>query len=52
MDEGAGLGHHVWGGQRAPRTRQLQGQAAAVQASLQVQAQRDLRVGQMPRQRL
>lgn len=52
MDEGAGVSHHVWGGQHAPWTRQLQGQAAAVQAGLQVQAQWDLRMGQMPCQHL
>lgn len=36
VDEGAGVGHHVGRGQQAPEAGQLQGQAAAVQARLQV----------------
>lgn len=44
------MGHHVGRGEQAPEAGQLQGQAAAVQARLQVQAQRDPRVDQVPRQ--
>lgn len=50
VDEGAGAGHHLRGGQQAPRAGQLQGQAAAVQARLQVHTQRDLLVDQVPGQ--
>lgn len=52
MNEGAGAGHHLWGGERAPEAGQLQSQAAAVQARLQVQTQWGLLVGQMPGQGL
>lgn len=52
MDERAGVGHHLRGGEQAPEAGQLQGQAAAVQARLQVQTQWDLLVDQMPRQGL
>lgn len=52
VDERAGVGHHLRGGQQVPEARQPQGQAAAVQACLQVQAQRDVLVDQMPGERL
>lgn len=46
------MGHHLWGGECAPEAGELQGQAAAVQARLKVQTQRDLLMDQMPCQGL
>lgn len=46
------MGHHLRGGECAPEAGELQGQAAAVQARLKVQTQRDLLMDQMPRQGL
>lgn len=34
VNERAGMGDHLWGGQHAPEAGQLQGQATAVQAGL------------------
>lgn len=52
VNERAGVGHHLRGGQHAPEAGQLQGQATAIQACLKVQTQRDLLMDQMPCQGL
>ncbi|KAL0596681.1 hypothetical protein AAY473_034632 [Plecturocebus cupreus] len=52
VDEGAGVGHKLRGGDHTPEAGQLQGQAAAVQPCLEIQTQRDLLMDQMPGQGL